>query len=506
MKSALSIDSKHVFERVSPLQSPNRLLSSLPNPIRALICAIGSGLARFGLVDRERARRTADLSWPRIVTGIARMSKNAVDVAMVGAVSGTYAINGVGLAGPFWGMAFSIGGGVAAGTIALVSQRYGADEYGEMGQAIRSSAALVVLISLPIAALFWLVPSELVGLISSEPRTIELGAAYLRIIAFGVPFAGLNLIGSRVYIAVDDAWTPMVVRSGGALANIGLNAVFIFGLGMGVEGAAIGTVLANVLVTGVFAGGLAFGSLPGTQDFPTRVNPVAGYLHRGMMRDLVEIGLPVTGRNSVWTAARFPMLAIVGMFGQTTLAAYIVARRIWGLMNTPGWGFGLAAASLVGQELGAEDEDDAESYGREITRLAVATYAVAALITAIFAEPIVKLFVDDPTSETVPIAIGLVLVGAVAILPQAVKATAAGALDGTGDTRWPFYSQFLGMVVVAIPLAYLGATTPLGIWGLYLTLFAESTVPAAINYYRFSTGKWKAISREYRPDASPSDD
>ncbi|HKL27747.1 MAG TPA: MATE family efflux transporter, partial [Natrialbaceae archaeon] len=132
-------------------------MSSLPNPIRALICAIGSGLARFGLVDRERARRTADLSWPRIVTGIARMSKNAVDVAMVGAVSGTYAINGVGLAGPFWGMAFSIGGGVAAGTIALVSQRYGADEYGEMGQAIRSSAALVVLISLPIAALFWLV-------------------------------------------------------------------------------------------------------------------------------------------------------------------------------------------------------------------------------------------------------------------------------------------------------------------------------------------------------------
>ncbi|MFW5896306.1 MAG: MATE family efflux transporter, partial [archaeon] len=447
-----------------------------------------------------------DLSWPRIVTGIARMSKNAVDVAMVGAAAGTFAINGVGLAGPFWGMAFSIGGGVAAGTIALVSQRYGAGEYGEMGQAIRSSAALVVLVSLPIAALFWLVPSELVGLISSEPRTIELGAAYLRIVAFGVPFAGLNLIGSRVYIAVDDAWTPMVVRSGGALANIGLNAVFIFGLGMGVEGAAIGTVLANVLVTGAFAGGLVFGSVPGTRDFPTRVNPVGGYLHRSMMRDLVEIGLPVTGRNSVWTVARFPMLAIVGMFGQTTLAAYIVARRIWGLMNTPGWGFGLAAASLVGQELGAEDEDDAEAYGIEITRLAVATYVVAAFVTAVFAEPIVKLFADDPTSEMVPIAVGLVLVGTVAILPQAVKSAAAGALDGTGDTRWPFYSQFLGMFGVAIPLAYLGATTPLGIIGLYLTLFAESTVPAAINYYRFSTGEWKIISREYRPDASPVDD
>ncbi|MFT4932384.1 MAG: putative MATE family efflux protein [Natronomonas sp.] len=506
MKSALSIDSKHPHERVSPRQNPLRRLSRLPNPIRALICAIGGGLARVDLVDRERARRTADLSWPRIVTGIARMSKNAVDVAMVGAVAGINAINGVGLAGPFWGMAFSIGGGVAAGAIALVSQRYGADEYGEMAQAIRSSFALVVLVTLPIAALFFLFPAELIGVISSEPATIEQGAAYLRIIAFGVPFAGLNLIGSRVYIAVDDAWTPMVVRSGGALTNIGLNAVFIFGLGMGVEGAATGTVLANVLVTGVFAGGLVFGSVPGTKDFPTRVNPVAGYLHRGMMRDLVEIGLPVTGRNSVWTVARFPMLAIVGMFGQTTLAAYIVARRIWGLMNTPGWGFGLAASSLVGQELGAEDEADAESYGVEITHLAVGTYAVFALLAAVFAEPIVELFVNDPPGGTIPIAVGLVLVGAVAILPQAVKATMAGALTGAGDTRWPFYSQFLGMVVVAIPLAYLGATTSLGIWGLYLTLFAESTIPAAINYYRFSTGKWRVISRDYRPGAAQTDD
>jgi putative MATE family efflux protein len=506
MKSALSIESKRQPDRVPSPSLPLRRLSSLSNPIRFLICAIGSLLARADLVDRERVRRTADLSWPRILTGIARMSKNAVDVAMVGAVAGEFAINGVGLAGPFYGMAFSIGGGVAAGSIALVSQRYGADEYGEMGQAVRSSVALVTLVSLPIAALFWLVPTGLVDLISSEPRTIALGADYLRIVAFAVPFAGLNLIGSRVYIAVDDAWTPMVVRTGGAIANIGLNAVFIFGLGMGVEGAALGTVVANVLVTGTFTAGLVVGRLPGTRAFPIRVSMIDRYLDREMLRDLIEIGLPVTGRNSVWTIARFPMLAIVGMFGATTLAAYIIARRIWGLMNTPGWGFGLAAASLVGQELGAEDEDDAESYGREITRLAVATYFVGAVITAVFAPQIVRLFVDDPTSETVPIAIGLVLVGAVAILPQAVKASAAGALDGTGDTRWPFYSQFLGMFVVAIPVAYLGAVTPLGIWGLYLTFFAESTVPAAINYYRFSTGKWKEISREYRPEASPTDD
>lgn len=480
---------------------------SLPNPIRIVILAVGAALERLGLADRERARRAADLSWPRILTGLARMSKNAVDVAMVGIALGSTAIAGVGFAGPFWGLAFSVGGGVAAGTIALVSQRYGADRFDEMGRAIRASVALTVAATLPLAALFYLFSADLVGLLTADPATVAYGAEYLGIVALAVPFAGLNLIGSRVYIGVDDAWTPMVVRTGGAVANVGFNAVFVFGLGMGVGGAALGTLLANVLVTVAFAVGLAVGRLPGTRAFPTSVSPFGGYLHRGTLSDLVGIGLPVMGRNSVWTAARFPMLAIVALFGSHVVAAYVVARRIWGLMNTPGWGFGLAASSLVGQELGAENVRTAESYGREITLIAVGTYLVGAAVTMAFAPQVVGLFVA-PSDPAAPVAVGLVYAACVAIVPQAVKGTVAGALDATGDTRWPFYSQVLGMVVVAIPLAYLGATTALGIWGLYLAFLAESLVPAAINYYRFSTGEWKAISRAYRPgaDATPADD
>ncbi len=488
------------------IDSKHRSVARVPNPVRLTILAVGWVLSRLGLVDRERSRRAADLSWPRIVTGLARMSKNAVDVAMVGTAIGPLAIAGVGFAGPFWGMAFSLGGGIAAGTIALVSQRYGAERFDEMGLALRASVALTLAVTVPVAAAFHFLAADLIGLLTSEPRTVELGAAYLRVVALGVPFAGLNLIGSRTYIGVDDARTPMVVRVGGALLNVALNAVFIFGMGMGVVGAALGTVLANVVVTAAFVVGLVVGRLPGTRAFPTSVDPVGRYLDRETLRDIFEIGLPVAGRNSVWTVARFPMLAIVALFGPTVVAAYVVARRIRGLLNTPGWGFGLAASSLVGQELGAENERTAESYGREITRLAVGTYLVGAVLVAVFAQPIVELFIDDPSDPSVPIAVGLVYAACLAIVPQAVKGTIAGALDATGDTRWPFYSQVLGMIVTAIPLAYLGATTSLGIAGLYLAFIAESTVPAAINYYRFSTGKWKAISREYRPDAPVSDD
>lgn len=473
----------------------------VPNPFSWLLRAVGVAIARLGLISEERARRTSELAWPRIVTGVARMSKSAADVAMVGVVYGSAAIAGVGFAGPFWGAAFSLGGGFAAGTIALVSQRFSAEAYDELGQAIRSSAALVVAATLPIAALFYVFPAELISLLTGRADEIAFGAEYLRVLALGVPFAGLNLIGSRALIGADDAWTAMVLRGGGAVVNIGLNAVFIFVFGWGVAGAALGTVLSNVLVTAAFAVGLFRGGLP-LLPFPVTVALRGSYWVSGECRDLVEIGLPVVGRNSVWTAARFPLLAFVAQIGPHVVAAYVVTRRIWGIMNAPGWGFGLAASSLVGQKLGRGDESTAESYGREIVVFSVATYVLFAAFVAIFAQDIVELFVDDPSAESVPIAVGMVHVAALAIIPQGVTSAVAGALDATGDTRWPFYSRMLGMFGLTIPLVYFGATTPLGILGVYLSFFAETTVPAVINYYRFGTGKWKAISREYRPDTA----
>ncbi|MFC6991664.1 MATE family efflux transporter [Haladaptatus sp. GCM10025707] len=478
----------------------------IPNPLSALLLSIGLLLSRFGLIAEERARHTADLAWPRIVTGLARMSKNAADVAMVGVALGSTAITGVGFAGPFWGMVFSIGGGLAAGTIALVSQRFGAERFDQLGQAIRASAALVVLVTIPVAALYFLFPVELISLLSSDAQVVAYGADYLRIVAFGVPFGALNLIGSRALIGADDAWTPMVLRATGAVLNIVINAVLIFGLGMGVVGAAIGTVVSNVIVTAAFVVGLSRGSLPGVGALPVTVSPTGRFLDRETMRDVATIGTPVVGRNSVWTVARFPALAIVGMFGPPVAAAYIIARRIWGLINTPGWGFGLAASSLVGQELGKNNEQNAESYGREIVRFSVATYVVAAVVVVTFARPIVELFVGSSGDPTIPVAVDMVYVSAVAVIFQGVTSTVSGALDSTGDTRWPFYAFVIGMFGVAIPFMYLGATTALGIWGIYLAFFGETLVPAFITYYRFTTGKWKEISRSYRPDAAPMDD
>jgi putative MATE family efflux protein len=480
-------------------------VSRLSNLFRLPILSIGLLLARLGLIDRERAVETTDLAWPRIVTGVARMSKNAVDVAMVGAALGTSAVAGVGFAGPFWGLAFAIGGGVAGGTIAMVSQRYGAEAYDELGLSIRSSTLLVILISLPVTAVFLLFPAELVGLLSNDAQAVAYGADYLQVVGLGIPFAGLNLVGSRVLVGADDAYTAMQVRAGGAVINIGLNVVFIFGLGLGVRGAALGTVLSNVIAVIVFAIGITQGRAPLVGEFPVTIAARGDYLDGPTIRDLVRIGAPVGARNLVWTGAEFPMLAILASFGTSTVAAFVIARRIWGVMNTPGWGFGLASSSLSGQALGQAKEELAEAYGRDIIRFAVAVYAVSAILVAVFAEQLVLVFTGGPGPE-VPIAVNLLYAACVAVLFQGVSGAAIGPLDASGDTRVPFVSQLIGMFGGSIPLAYIGSVTALGHWGIYLAFVAETTIPAAINYWRFRSGTWKEVSREFRPDEAEEAD
>ena len=477
-------------------------MERIPNPVRLVVYWVGLALVRAGLIDRERARRTTDLAWPRIVTGLARMSKNAIDVAMVGIAIGTGAITGVGFAASFWGIAFALGGGVASGTIALVSQAYGADENG--GQAVRSSVVLVLALTLPVAALFWSFPTELIGLLSNDPAVVSLGGEYLRIVGIGIPFAGLNLIGTRTLVGTDDAWTPMVIRAGGAVVNITINAVLIFGLGLGVVGAAIGTVLANVVVTATFALGLTHGRVPLVGTFEMTLDPFETYIDPETIRQLVNIGMPMIGKNLAWRLGEFPLLAIVDIFGTAVAAAFVIALRVRDLMNTPGWGFGLASSSLVGQELGIGDEGNAEAYGRDIIRFAVVVYLISAGLVFVFAEPIALAFVGDPSAPALPITVTLIHATCIGIVFRGLSRTASGPLRASGDTRWPFYGQVLGYAI-AIPVAYLGAVTPLGLTGLGLAIIIEMVTPAIVNYYRFTTGKWKVISRSYRPATSISD-
>lgn len=464
---------------------------------------VARALDRLGVIDAERFRPTMELAWPRIVTGFAIMSKQTADLAMVGIAVGSAGTAGLAFALAYWEVVVLLGLGLAGGTISLVSQNYGGGENERAALVIKQSVLVAIGFAVPIVAAFLLFDEPLIALLGAGPESRRYGSVYLVFVAPAVLFEMLNLIGSRTYTGVGDTFTEMVVRAGGAVLNVVISAVLIFGAGMGVAGAAIGTTVSTGFVTVVLAWGMfgrTYGRL-GMEPSPVPISLSGPWLDATLSRQLIEISAPEIGRRVVGGVVVFPLLWIAASFGPVVVTSVEVGRRVRRLINSVNWGLALASSSLVGQHLGAGDEAEAGAYGSSIIRLSMAIHVAVAALVVLFATPIADLFVSGP--DEVAQAAAFVVVGAASAVGFGLGGTATGALLGAGDTRWPFVASLVGRYVFALPAAVVGLVTPLGVVGLYLALLLETFVPGGINYWLFRSGRWKAVSRRYRPASEP---
>jgi putative MATE family efflux protein len=476
-------------------------VDSLRHRLAALLAGL---LATAGIIEESRLRETTALAWPRVVTGFAIMSKRTVDLAVVGIAVGPTAVAGVTLANAYWAVGKFAFIGLAGGTISLVSQNYGGGDGDRARQAVEASVLVTLLLALPVALLYALEADTLVSLFglgrdSLGPETLGYGAVYLAVIAPGLVFEALNLVASRTYAGVGDTRTPMAMRVSGALLNILLSGVLVLGLGYGVAGAAVGTTVSTVIVAVVFAWGMTGRSYLGRGASPIPVTFTA-LPDLALVRQLVRVGGPLVARRVAQAGVVFPLLAIAAVFGPVAVAAVGVARQIRALLDSFGWGFSIATSTLVGQALGDGAETDAATYGWEITKLSAVVYVLAALAVVAVAGPVAGVFVDPPD---VPLTAAFVAVAALSAIPLGVDGSVTGTLRGAGDTTIPFLATLAGLYLVALPVAWAGTVTALGVVGLQLALLAETAVPALVTLARFRSGAWQSVSRAFRPDSGP---
>ena len=209
---------------------------------------------------------------------------------------------------------------------------------------------------------------------------------------------------------------------------------------------------------------------------------------------------PLVARRAAQGLVVFPLLAIAATFGPVAVAAIGVGRQVRALLGSFSWGFSIAASTLVGQELGAGAEGEAEAYGWGIVRLSALVYVVVAAVVVALGDPIAGIFVDDPANRE--LSAQFVRVAAVSVVALGIDGSITGALRGAGDTRVPFVAALSGLYLFAVPLAWIGTVVPaVGIGGLLLALLAETAVPMLVNLRRFRSNRWKAVSRGYRPNA-----
>jgi len=463
-------------------------------------------LARLGLVDRDKAVESTELAAPVMVTGGLRILLRLADFLMVGIALGDAALAGLELGFQYYFVGFGISLAVSSGTISVVSRLQGAGESARANLAVKQSLWLAVGLSLPLTLVSWRYPEALVGVLTSDPATINYGATYLSIVMLSMAPRFWSMVASRALAGSADTRTPMYVRLLTVPTNVALNGVLIFGLGpfpqLGIAGAAWGTAVANTLAASIFLGLVLSGR------YAVELTARGPQVDAGLMREIVRVALPLSGMRLLQTFARFPFLFILGVLGTPTLAAYAIGRRVMLLALMPAWGYATAASTLVGQHLGAGDEASATAYGWQTLRVALAVQLAIAAVLVAFARPIVSLFgtaYPDLATQFVRV-FGLLVAG------FSVSRTMRGSLRGAGDTRWPLYGTVLAGYCFRLPVATLALPTSfvltvplvgvsvspglgLGLPAIFVALVADFYLKAAVNTGRFWTGKWRDVAR-----------
>ena len=384
-------------------------------------------------------------------------------------------------------LVFAIGLGVSMSTTAMVARRIG--EKDPEDAAIAGVQAIVVglVISLALGIPAGIYAPELLRAMGASPQIVASGSGYARIALGGCGAIIMLFLNNAIFRGAGDAAIAMRLLWVSNIINLVLDPCLIFGLGpfprMGVTGAALAT------FTGRSIGVLYqfYRLLKGTE----RIHILARHL-RLNVRVMVKL-LRVSGTGilqfAIANASWIVLVRIIAIFGAAAVAGYTIAIRIVVFFILPSWGLSNAAATLVGQNLGARRPDRAAQSVWQTGFYNMLFLGVIGVFFFTFATPVVRLFVSDPA--VVPIAAIALRTFSCGNIGYAYGMVMLQAFNGAGDTLTPTVVNFFGFWVLELPLAWwLAVTMHWRAEGAFLSIVLAECSIAAAGMVLFRRGRW----------------
>ncbi|CAM2009371.1 MATE family efflux transporter [Acanthopleuribacter pedis] len=383
---------------------------------------------------------------------------------------------------------FAVGIGLSLATTAIVARRVGEKNAEAARKSATQAVFLSLLMSLPIAALGLLFGKEILMLMGASPETAELGTPYITIMLSTNVILLLLFVNNAIFRGAGDAVLSMKVLWLANFINIVLDPLFIFGWGpfpeMGLTGAAVATctgrgigVLFQLVI--LYRGS----GLIRLRDSKIRLDiPLLSRIFRLSLGGIMQWFVA----TSSWTL----LVRVMAMFGENAVAGYTIGVRLVVFALLPAWGLSNAAATLVGQNLGAGNPKRAGICVWRSALLNMAFLGSVAVVFIVWAEPIVALFKPEP--EVALVAADCLRIVSYSNLGLAVGLVVVQAFNGAGDTRTPTSVNLLCYWLFQIPVAYLLAKTfELGPRGVFIAIALSETMLGLLGAYLFRLGRWK---------------
>jgi putative MATE family efflux protein len=428
-------------------------------------------------------RSVMTLALPVTVSSLLQRTEGIVAVFLVGGL-GAIPIAAVGLGQLLAFIATTLVSGLSVGTNVIIAQLWGARRYRDAGEAARHFLWLSVAVSLLLAGLGMAINRLAMQQLGAEPTVIELALPYSTLIFLVIPFTVLIQVLSSILQGTGDTRTPMYAMIVVNLLHILIAYPLIYGRwgapAMGLKGAAIAVGLAE-------ATGAAYLML--------RCHPImksSMKLRLDLIRSIWDVGAPVSGERIVQQAGILIYTKLVLLYGTISYAAHQVGLSIESLSFLPGYGFAIAAATMVGQSIGAGKYTRAKLENWEANRLAILIMAGMGIVFFFFPYVLLRAFTTD---ESV-IELGTVFLKIVALLqiPLALTMVLAGSLRGAGDTRFIMVATMIGMWGVRVPMALVVAIgLHLSVFYVWLAMIVDWTVRMGLLLWRYQLERWRMI-------------
>jgi putative MATE family efflux protein len=410
-----------------------------------------------------------------------------VDVFWVARL-GEEAVATVGLTESVLALVYAVAMGLGLSATAMVARRVG--EKNPEGAAVAGvqAIALGVVTGLVMGLPCLVLAPRLLRVMGGSPRLLAAGAGYARIALGTCAVPVLLILNNAVFRGAGDAAIAMRVLWFSNIINLILDPCLIFGLGpfprLGVTGAATATLIGRSIgVVYQF-----YRLLKGGEHIRILTRQVR--LHAEVMLRLLNVSVTGILQLAIPQIAWTGLVRIVSIFGDAALAGYTIGIRIIIFVILPSWGLSGAAATLVGQNLGAKHPERAEKSVWTTGFYNMLFMGIVGVFFVLFAGPVVRLFTRDPA--VVPLGVSCLRILSYGNVGYAYGMVMLQAFNGAGNTRTPTLVNLFGYWVLEIPLAY-----ALAIWldwrstGVYLAILLSECGIAAVSVLLFRRGRWK---------------
>ncbi len=430
------------------------------------------------------------LSIPMVLEMIMESVFALVDIFFVSRL-GAEAVATVGITESLMTIIYAIGIGLSVGTTALVARRIGEKRPEEAAVAAVQAIITGIVVSLAFSAVGIFFAKDLLRLMGASEETVQMGYMYPAIMLGGNMVIMLLFIINAVFRSSGDAAISMRVLWFANILNIILDPLLIFGIGpfpeLGIKGAAVATNIGRgmaVLYQLYLLG-------KGSHRVKVRANQIV--IRVKEMVQLVKLSLGAIGQYIIATSSWIVLVWVVTSLGEEVVAGYTIAIRILLFALLPAWGLSNAAATLVGQNLGAKKPDRAE---RSAWVVGIANMIFLGLVSIIFIaipDAFIGFFIN-PVNEPVVMQSGVTCLRVVSFgfFVYALGQVMVNAINGAGDTTTPIWINFIAFWLLEIPLAFLFAKVMhLDIHGVCYAILIADTALTLIALAVFRRGKWK---------------